>query len=118
MRGATSVSTNRITPSRVAVTSWGSSSATPAIGYSCYDPSQNLPCQMRSQRVVGRLTEERRFFRGGLQQLLILIVDIVAELDSLIFGHPGGKVDPGDWNLLRQGDIGLAAGCDLGVDRG
>src|SRR5947209_4022279 len=105
MRGATSVSTKRITPSRVATTSWGSSSATPVIGYSCTCiPAQRLLRQMRGQRMIGGLAEERRFFRGGLEQLLILIVDIIAELDSLIFRHPRGQIEPGDRNLLRQGD--------------
>src|SRR5229473_2293529 len=34
--------------------------------------------QMRRQRVIGRLAEERGFLSGGFQKLLVLVVDVVA----------------------------------------
>jgi hypothetical protein len=44
--------------------------------------------QMRRQRVIGRLAEERGFLGGGFQKLLVLVVDVVAELNRLVLCHP------------------------------
>lgn len=57
--------------------------------------------QMRRQRMIGRLIEEGRFFGSRLKKLFILVVDVGAELDRLIPGHPRRQVNPRNGNLLR-----------------
>ena len=74
--------------------------------------------QMPGQRMTGRLAEEGGFLGGGFQQLLVLVVDIVAELDGLVAGHPRGQVDPGHRYFLRQCDVLALAGGDGRVDGG
>src|SRR5581483_154981 len=39
---------------------------------------------MRRQRMVGGLVEERGFLCGRVQQLLVLVIDVVAELHGLV----------------------------------
>src|SRR6202011_3485402 len=79
---------------------------------------RNLLRKMRRQRMIARLIEERRLFGGGFQKLLVLVVDIVAELNGLVFRHPCREINPGHRNLLRQMDILALAGGDGRVDRG
>jgi hypothetical protein len=40
--------------------------------------------QMRGQGMIGGLVEEGGFLGGGFQELLVLVVDVVAELDGLV----------------------------------
>src|SRR5664279_1616898 len=49
--------------------------------------------QMRGQRMIGRLAEERGFLGGGFQELPVLVIDVVAELDGLVLGHPRRQID-------------------------
>lgn len=40
--------------------------------------------QMRGQGMIGGLVEEGGFLGGRFQELLVLVVDVVAELDGLV----------------------------------
>jgi Tripartite tricarboxylate transporter family receptor len=60
------------------------------------------------------LIEESRFLGGGFEQLLVLIVDVIAELDGLIFRHPRREIDPGYRKFLCQMDILALAGGNGG----
>src|SRR6202048_5567433 len=74
--------------------------------------------KMRRQGMVACLIEKHRLLGGGCQKLLVLVVDIVAELNGLVFGHPCREINPGHRNLLRQMDILALAAGDGRVDRG
>ena len=69
-----------------------------------------LPCEVRRQRMIAGLIEEGRFFGGGFQKLLVLRVDVVAELHRLVLGHPRRQIDPGHRNLLGQSNVLALAG--------
>src|SRR6266702_8735230 len=49
---------------------------------------------MRGQRMVAGIAEEGGLFGRGLQELLVLAIDVVAELDGLVLGHPCREIDP------------------------
>src|SRR3982075_1673737 len=74
--------------------------------------------EVRGQGMTSRLVEEGRFLRGRFQKLLVLVVDVVAELYGLVLGHPGGEIDPGHREFLRQVNIVTLAGRNRGVDGG
>ena len=71
---------------------------------------------MRRQGMIARLVEERSLFGGVFQKLLVLVVDVVAQLNALVFGHPCREINPGRKNFLRQMDILPLAGGDRCVD--
>ena len=71
---------------------------------------------MRRQWMTAGLVEERGFLGGRFQELLVLGVDVVAELHGLVLGHPGGEIDPGDRHLLRQRDLLMLARGDRSID--
>jgi hypothetical protein len=54
--------------------------------------------------MIGGLAEERRFFGGSFQKLLVLVVDVVAELDGLVLRHPCREIDPGhrDFSAMQR----------------
>src|SRR5579872_1009093 len=79
-------------------------------------PSLGLPRHMRGQRMIGGLVEEGGLLGGRFQKLLVLSVDIITELDGLVAGHPRGQLDPGDRNLLWQGDLLVHAGGNRCID--
>ena len=66
--------------------------------------------------MIAGLVEERRFLGGGFQKLLVLVVDVIAELNGLVLRHPCREINPGHRNFLRQMDILALAGGDGRVD--
>src|SRR5262249_32718890 len=75
------------------------------------------PGEMRRQWMIAGLAEEGGLLGGRFQELLVLGIDVVAELHGLVPGHPGRQVDPGDRHLLRQRDLLMPAGRDFRIDR-
>ena len=72
--------------------------------------------KVRRQRMIAGLVEECRFLGGGFQKLLVLIVDVIAELNGLVLGHPCREINPGHRNLVRQMDILALSGGNGRVD--
>src|SRR5260370_31483061 len=60
--------------------------------------------------MIAGLIEEGGLLGGGFQKLLVLVVDIVAELNGLVSRHPRREINPGHRNFLRQMDALALAG--------
>src|SRR5260370_18910099 len=74
--------------------------------------------QVRRQRMIAGLIEECGFLGGGFQKLLVLVVDVIAELNGLVLRHPCRQINPGHRKFPRQMDILALAGGNGRVDRG
>src|SRR5262245_18812240 len=75
--------------------------------------------------LVGGLQHEARRARGAgdlrarvrdQRRLLVVMVDVVAEVDQAVARAPAGEIDPGDRNLMRKPHVGALALGDGGVD--
>ena len=63
-----------------------------------------------------RIAEKRSLFRGGFEQLLVLIIDVISELNGLVFRHPRGQIYPCDRDLPEHRDFLMLACCDRRID--
>src|SRR6266403_1198599 len=79
---------------------------------------RHSPHQVRRQRMIAGLIEECGFLGGGFQKLLVLVVDVIAELNGLVLRHPCRQINPGHRKFPRQMDILALAGGNGRVDRG